>query len=435
MVDGKLSYIKLAIEFKDKLTSYNGSTITYDEIGNPISDGTWSYTWTQGRKLQQISKSGTTASYKYNSDGIRTEKTVNGVTTVYNVVGGQVTWEKTGSNNPIYYLYDASGELWGLKYTDNSMYFYVRNAQGDITKIVNKDGTEVVAYAYDAWGNLMSTTGSLASTLGVANPYRYRGYRVDNETGLYYLGSRYYNPVTLRYLNADGVVGADGDLLGSNMFAYCKNNPVMMVDPSGCWPTWGQIFTAVTVVAVAAVIVVAVVASAGTVGIALGVAAAGAGATGSMVGAAITIGTVGTYAVAAGIGACALSNAGEVLTGTNVIRDKVMGGNQGAYDTLQTGLAIAGGGAIAVGATKPGISGKAATPSKNAKVMHSLPQAGKAFTSTDKLYAGKPGEFQRIYYDFRGNASLRIDFTSHSPGSGHTNPHLHYWDPTIGRIK
>ncbi len=219
--------------WKDKLTSYNGSTITYDEIGNPISDGTWSYTWTQGRKLQQISKSGTTASYKYNSDGIRTEKTVNGVTTVYNVVGGQVTWEKTGSNNPIYYLYDASGVLWGLKYTDNSMYFYVRNAQGDITKIVNKDGNEVVAYAYDAWGNLMSTTGSLASTLGVDNPYRYRGYRVDNETGLYSLSSRYYNPEIGRFINADDVYGVTGDLSYSNVFAYCGNNPVMYQDPGG----------------------------------------------------------------------------------------------------------------------------------------------------------------------------------------------------------
>ncbi len=203
---------------------------------NPISDGTWSYTWTQGRKLQQISKSGTTASYKYNSDGIRTEKTVNGVTTAYNVVGGQVTWEKTGSNNPIYYLYDASGELWGLKYTDNSMYFYVRNAQGDITKIVNKDGNEVVAYAYDAWGNLMSTTGSLASTLGVDNPYRYRGYRVDNETGLYYLGSRYYDPQIGRFINADdtGVLEVDQDsLIENNLFAYCLNNPVNMTDDTG----------------------------------------------------------------------------------------------------------------------------------------------------------------------------------------------------------
>jgi YD repeat-containing protein len=115
------------------------------------------------------------------------------VTTVYNVVGGLVTWEKTGSNNPIYYSYDASGSLWGMQY-NGSMYFYVRNAQGDIIKLINSSGTVVVEYAYDAWGKLMSTTGSMASTLGVDNPYRYRGYRFDTETGLYYLQSRYYNP-------------------------------------------------------------------------------------------------------------------------------------------------------------------------------------------------------------------------------------------------
>ena len=72
--------------WKDKLTGFNGNTITYDEIGNPLTDGTWTYTWTQGRKLQQISKSGMTVSYKYNESGIRTEKTVNGATTIYNVV-------------------------------------------------------------------------------------------------------------------------------------------------------------------------------------------------------------------------------------------------------------------------------------------------------------------------------------------------------------
>ena len=217
------------------------------------------------------------------------------------------------------------------------------------------------------------------------------------------------------------------------MFAYCFNNPVNMTDESGTWPSWGQVFKAVATVAVAAVFVAAVVASAGAVGVAAGVAAASIGATGAMVSAAITVGTVGTYAVAAGIGACALSNAGEILTGTNVIRDKVMGGNQGAYDTVQTVLAVAGGSAVFIGQTNPGTSGKAATPSKDAKVTHGLSKTGIPKTSIDSLYKGKPGEFQRRFYDYKGNASLDIDFTGHAPGSGHTNPHLHVWDPVTGR--
>lgn len=230
---GTIAYVYGDSTWKDKLTSYNGVTINYDAIGNPTSDGTWTYTWTQGRKLQQISKTGTTASYKYNSDGVRTEKTVNGVTTVYNVVGGQVTWEKTGTNNPIYHLYDASGMLWGLKYTDGNTYFYVRNAQGDIIKIVDSTGAVKVAYDYDAWGNLKGTTGSMASTLGVENPYRYRGYRFDTESGLYYLQSRYYNPQWGRFVNADGFIGSVGGIGEHNIFSYCGNNPIMRADPHG----------------------------------------------------------------------------------------------------------------------------------------------------------------------------------------------------------
>jgi RHS repeat-associated protein len=156
---------------------------------------------------------------------------------VYNVVGGKVTWEKTGSNNPIYYSYDASGSLWGMQY-NGSMYFYVRNAQGDIIKLINSSGVVVVEYAYDAWGRLMSTTGSLAGTLGVDNPYRYRGYRFDTETGLYYLLSRYYNPQWGRFINADELVGVAGTIGSHNIFAYCFNSPVIYSDEQGQYPSY-----------------------------------------------------------------------------------------------------------------------------------------------------------------------------------------------------
>ena len=100
--------------------------------------------------------------------------------------------------------------------------------------ILNSSGTQVVAYTYDAWGRLLSTTGSLASTLGVYNPLRYRGYVYDRETGLYYLQSRYYNPIWGRFLNADALVSTGQGVLGNNMFAYCGNNPVIRRDASGC---------------------------------------------------------------------------------------------------------------------------------------------------------------------------------------------------------
>ena len=94
-------------------------------------------------------------------------------------------------------------------------------------------GTEVVSYTYDTWGKVISITGSLASTVGEKNPYLYRGYRYDRETGLYYLQARYYNPEWGRFLNADNFGGDTGSLLSHNVFAYCMNNPVNLSDPSG----------------------------------------------------------------------------------------------------------------------------------------------------------------------------------------------------------
>lgn len=200
-----------------------------------------------------------------------------------------------------------------------------------------------------------------------------------------------------------------------------------MIDSNGNWPSWGQFFTAVATVAIAAVFVTAVVTSAGAVGVAAGVAVASIGATGTMVSAAITIGTVGTYAVATGIGACALSNAGEILTGTNIVRDGLMGGNQKAYDTVQTALNIIGGGAMIIGQINPGVTGNSAKPSQNAQAIHKVPTTGTPNASFDKLYNGNTGGFQRTYYDFRGNVSLQIDFTHRNNPSIHSNPHLHIW--------
>ena len=91
----------------------------------------------------------------------------------------------------------------------------------------------MVSYTYDSWGKLISITGTLASTVGEKNPYRYRGYRYDSETSLYYLNSRYYNPEWGRFINADTIVGETGTLLSHNLFAYCLNEPINNEDPSG----------------------------------------------------------------------------------------------------------------------------------------------------------------------------------------------------------
>ncbi|KOA20843.1 tRNA nuclease WapA precursor [Clostridium homopropionicum DSM 5847] len=97
----------------------------------------------------------------------------------------------------------------------------------------DKDGVQVVSYFYDSWGKLISIDGTMKDSVGIKNPYRYRGYRYDTETGLYYLQSRYYNPEWGRFINADGIIGETGELLGHNLFVYCKNNPINGRDTFG----------------------------------------------------------------------------------------------------------------------------------------------------------------------------------------------------------
>jgi RHS repeat-associated protein len=120
---------------------------------------------------------------------------------------------------------------------DGTVYYYLLNAQGDVVGLIDSTGVVVVQYTYDAWGRLLSTSGTAASTLGLNNPLRYRGYIYDTETGLYYLQSRYYNPTWGGFINADdpGYMGVDGTPSSYNLFAYCGNNPISNYDPTGCF--------------------------------------------------------------------------------------------------------------------------------------------------------------------------------------------------------
>ncbi|MDV3427799.1 MAG: hypothetical protein LIR50_12365, partial [Bacillota bacterium] len=217
--------------WKDKLTNFDGKAITYDAIGNPLTYNGYTYTWEAGRQLKGISGNGNTITYKYNNSGIRTQKTVNGVTTKYYLSGDKVTYESNGTDK-IHYTYDSSGNLVSLN-LNGTEYYYIRNAQSDIIGLIDGNGSQVVSYTYDTWGKLISIGGTLKDTVGVKNPYRYRGYRYDTETGLYYLQSRYYNPEWGRFINADALAGQVGNLLSHNVFAYCQNNVVNMADPNG----------------------------------------------------------------------------------------------------------------------------------------------------------------------------------------------------------
>ena len=243
--------------WKDKLTSYEGKAITSDEIGNTTAYDGWTLTWDRGRELATMIGNGKSLSFTYNENGIRTTKTVDDLTTKYQLIGDAVAYETNGADN-IYYTYGTDNNLISMN-LNKEEYYYVRNAQNDIIGLLNSDKVQVASYTYDSWGKLISITDKDGNDvthdtthIGYKNPYRYRGYRYDNETGLYYLQSRYYNPEWGRFINADDYLGQQGELLNHNLFAYCTNNPVNNYDPNG--------YYAIVLVPILAVVILGMIA-------------------------------------------------------------------------------------------------------------------------------------------------------------------------------
>lgn len=218
--------------WKDKLTKVNGSNISYDANGNPLTyrDG-MSFEWENGRILKKINTSDKSVQMSYDSNGMRTQKTVDGVKTNYYYDSNKNLIALVKGNDTLLFYYDSDGSATSFSY-NGTMYFYVKNLQGDVIRIIDLAGTEVASYVYDAWGNIKDTKGE--PTILEINPIRYRGYVYDTETSLYYLQSRYYDPFTGRFLNADIYCDTGTSTpLSTNMFAYCENNPISNADEGG----------------------------------------------------------------------------------------------------------------------------------------------------------------------------------------------------------
>ena len=233
----KFFYYNDAAGYKDLLTSFtvnsNTYNISYDGAGNPVYYKNQTLTWQNGRELASY---GSNISYTYDYAGNRTSKTVNGTETYYMLEEGRILAEKTG-NNVTWFFYDESG-VYGMRYAGTD-YIFEKNIFGDIVAIYNMStGAFVGGYTYDAWGNILTCTNNAVTN---ANPFRYRGYYYDTETGFYYLNSRYYDPQICRFISPDNpkILSFSSKLYvdGANLYAYCVNNPVRYIDVVGMMPT------------------------------------------------------------------------------------------------------------------------------------------------------------------------------------------------------
>ena len=225
-----------------------GEQVLYDENGNLVELGDCEAQWTNGRQLSKIidKESGTDVlSYTYDENGIRTSKTYCGETTYYTTIDGTITSQYTIDENgdkkdEIEFIYNSSNEAIAARYEDRT-YYYVKNAMGDVESVVNQDG-KVLEYAqYNAWGSFQCGyipvfTDFTDKTFYEINPIRYRGYYFDDEMEMYYLQSRYYLSQWGRFFNSDLPEYAQVQKNlnnGTNLFAYCCNDPVNDIDPNG----------------------------------------------------------------------------------------------------------------------------------------------------------------------------------------------------------
>ncbi len=304
----------------DRLTNYNGEQFTYNNFGSPTVYRGKALQWSYGKVLTNYDG----VSFVYDGTGRRVNK--NAISYVYDSAGNLIA-----QSNGLQFIYDNSGVA-GVIYADKQ-YFYRKDAQGNIVAILDRDGNIVVKYIYDCWGNhaVIDANGQdivNMQHIGNLNPFRYRSYYYDTETGLYYLQTRYYDPELGRFISQDSIEYADYESVnGLNLYAYCGNNPVNNIDPMGTW-SWKKFWAGLGLVVTA------------VAAIAISVATFGAGTP-------IGITMVAGVTLAAGVltGVNGIATMVEAGTNYNFMRDGVFQGNEKAYNWyagITEGVAAAG---------------------------------------------------------------------------------------------
>ncbi len=216
---------------KDKLVSVGGNAVTYASASslNPTSWNGRSYGY-EGRRLTSFNGNGKSCTYDYDEQSHRISKSVNGAVTRYIYSGDNLVIED-GPNGKLFFLYDENGQLYGFV-KDGKRYFYIKDITGTILGIADENRAIVGKYSYTAYGKCTVTKNK--NNIAEINPFRFKCYYYDTESGMYYCQTRYFVPEWGRWLNTDnpGFLQFD-NINGMNLFAYCNNNPVMYSDPSG----------------------------------------------------------------------------------------------------------------------------------------------------------------------------------------------------------
>ena len=402
--------------WKDQILSWNGYRYTYDAGGNPTLLRGVPLTWGEGRRLKKVSLSWGTVDFAYDSDGKRVKKISGNTETKYyyngSILSGLVktTTGNTGTTKTtVQFVYDAEGKPFLLRFNGKTDYFYLYNGLGDVVGLVDSSNQVVVRYQYNSWGKVTSTQDTSGVSLATLNPFRYRKYVYDPETGLYCLGSRYYDPEVGRFVNADDfetLTYQMDSVQGKNLYQYCFNNPINMQDEDGGWPKW------VTEVAI------------GIGAIVIGAAAVAATAA--------TGGIAATFVVAAtaGVKTAAISGAIGAVVGasTSVVGNRISTGSwknstqialKGAVDGFASGFMTGG---IMAGASQVVSSGFKVAAKASVKAGKEVSSGIKVtknvkILSPDKLYhKTNGGTLVKIGKVFRVDVNSKTMLHAHFPG-------------------
>ena len=402
--------------WKDQLLSWNGKSYAYDAGGNPTVLRGMALTWGEGRRLKRIAATAGEVTFAYDSDGKRVKKTSGNTETKYYYNGStlsglvRTTTGNTGTTKTtVQFVYDAEGKPFLLRLNGKTDYFYLYNGLGDVVGLVDSSNQVVVRYQYNSWGKVTSTQDTSGVSLATLNPFRYRKYVYDPETGLYCLGSRYYDPEVGRFVNADDfetLTYQMDSVQGKNLYQYCFNNPINMQDEDGGWPKW------VTEVAI------------GIGAIVIGAAAVAATAA--------TGGIAATFVVAAtaGVKTAAISGAIGAVVGasTSVVGNRISTGSwknstqialKGAVDGFASGFMTGG---IMAGASQVVSSGFKVAAKASVKAGKEVSSGIKVtknvkILSPDKLYhKTNGGTLVKIGKVFRVDVNSKTMLHAHFPG-------------------